>query len=347
MLASVSSVAELKARCAVLLADAGIDASINSLVPTAAGGNNRTYHLETSAGSFAVKQYFRHEGDPRDRLGTEFAFLSYAAKTAPSVAPTPLAMNTDFGLALYEFVEGRPYKAEEITWALVGCAAQFFCALNDPGARLSAAATLPTASEACFSIKEHLSLVASRLDRLRLIDVAGDEDRTAQVLIGQLLSRWQSLEEAVITASRRAQLDTETPLEPAQRCISPSDFGFHNALAQADGSPRFLDFEYGGWDDPAKMSSDFFAQLAVPVPDDLFDRFVQQTTAPFPRSDELVCRASLLRPVYQVKWCCIALNVFMPVNLARRKFANSALDENSLKRDQIIKATTLFQSICS
>jgi hypothetical protein len=335
---------DLHAPCAALLAAAGIGASISSLVSCNAGGNNRTYRLETTAGAFAVKQYFRHEGDIRDRLTAEFGFLEYAAKAAPGMAPTPLVMDSSSGLALYEFIEGEPYKAGEITWAQVGRAAKFFTALNNPAARRDAA-TLPVASEACFSIAEHLNLIASRLDRLRTIDVAGDEDRAAQALITQIHTRWQVLKDEVSAACRNAGSNPAIPLDIAQRCVSPSDFGFHNALAQPDGTPRFLDFEYAGWDDPAKMTGDFFAQLAVPVPADLFDRFVQETVEPFPRPDELAERARLLRPVYQIKWCCIALNVFLPVNLARRRFANPSLDENALKRAQLAKAATLFQSI--
>lgn len=335
---------DLLARCAALLANADIKATAQSLVSCNSGGNNRTYRLETSAGAFAVKQYFRHAGDTRDRLAAEFDFLVYAAKAAPGMAPVPLAMDASSGMALYEFVEGHPYKAGEITWQQVGSAAGFFTALNNPAARRDAA-TLPTASEACFSITEHLNLIAARLDRLRAIELASDEDRAAQVLIEQIHTRWLALSEQVIAAYMHTGRDPSAPIDPAQRCISPSDFGFHNALAQPDGVPRFLDFEYAGWDDPAKMTGDFFAQLAVPVPDEYFDRFVQEATATFPRSDELVERARLLRPVYQVKWCCIALNVFLPVNLARRRFANPGLDEKALKQAQLAKAEFLFQSL--
>ncbi|MDO8788026.1 MAG: aminoglycoside phosphotransferase family protein [Sulfuritalea sp.] len=338
--------ADLHAPCAALLAAANVCASIRSLVPCNAGGNNRTYRLETSAGVFAVKQYFRHEGDTRDRLAAEFDFLVYAAKAAPGMAPAPLAKSAANGLALFEFIEGCPYQAGEIAWEHVDSAARFFRALNDPVARMEAA-TLPLASEACFSITEHLNLIAARLDRLRTVDVTSNEDRAAQALTTQIHARWLELKDEVSAASRSIGPDPAAHLEPAQRCISPSDFGFHNALAQSDGTPRFLDFEYAGWDDPAKMTGDFFAQLAVPVPTDLFDRFVQEASAALPRPDELAERARLLRPVYQVKWCCIALNVFLPVNLARRKFADPTLDEDALKRAQLAKAATLFQSIAT
>jgi len=45
-----------------------------------------------------------------------------------------------------------------------------------------------------------------------------------------------------------------------ETCLSPSDFGFHNALVDPSGALSFLDFEYAGRDDPAKPVSDFFCQ---------------------------------------------------------------------------------------
>jgi hypothetical protein len=335
---------DLRARCANLLVQAGIATTIEDLIACNAGGNNRTYRLTTPAGTFAVKQYFRHENDTRDRLAAEFGFLEYAAMAAPGIAPSPLSMNAADGLALYEFVQGRAYRTGEVTRTHVEHAARFFVALNSPAARINAG-TLPTASEACFSISDHLAVISSRLERLRHAETASDLDLVARNLTELIHGHWLRLADEVVSASRKAGLDPDQPLDATRRCVSPSDFGFHNALAQDDGSPRFLDFEYAGWDDPAKMTGDFFAQLAVPVPPDLFDGFVRQVATVNSRPEEFIVSASLLRPVYQVKWCCIALNVFLPVNLARRRFANPALDEVALKEAQLAKATTLFQSI--
>jgi len=90
---------------------------------------------------------------------------------------------------------------------------------------------------------------------------------------------------------------------------------------------------------------DRLAQLAVPVPANLFEYFVQACVTPFVHPAELIKRAELLRPLYRVKWCCIALNVFLPVHIARRKFADPYLDETVLKRAQLAKAYTLYQSL--
>ena len=134
-------------------------------------------------------------------------------------------------------------------------------------------------------------------------------------------------------------------LTDAERCISPSDFGFHNALKRQDGSLCFLDFEYAGWDDPAKMTGDFFSQLAIPVPQKYFEYFVHAVMEPFSSKKLLIQRAHLLRSVYQIKWCCIALNIFIPDNLKRRQFANPECDVIQLKRAQLEKARHLIEKL--
>lgn len=340
----MNSPQDLSSRIAALLAHAGLPTAIASIDACIGGGNNRTYRITAGNGIFAAKQYFRHEGDSRDRLATEFAFLSYANKVAPGFAPKPYAMDEGGGIALHEFVEGQALQPGEIGLPEVQQAAGFFQALNLPAAR-NEALLLPVASEACFSIQRHVDLIGQRLARLNEIAQRDAEDRQALRLVQKLTAHWQELVTAIAAKAAEAGVDPSKELEATQRCISPSDFGFHNALREADGNIRFLDFEYAGWDDPAKMTGDFFAQLALPVPEILFDYFVQACVAPFVRPAQLIKRAELLRPLYRVKWCCIALNVFLPVHIARRQFADPCLDETNLKRTQLAKACTLYQSL--
>ncbi len=333
---------ELYAPITDLLARGGIDASPEAITPCALSGNNRIYRIETAVGVFAVKQYFRHEGDTRDRLAAEYAFLTYAKAAVPDSTPRPYACDPRAGLALYEFVEGHPFQAGEIGATQVNAAIRFFRALNAPSLR--AAAQLPVASEASFSIADHLALIDGRISRLLEMIPQSEVDSEALGFFRRLDERWQQLSENICADVNRAHLSFEAMLAPAQRCISPSDFGFHNALAEENGSIRFLDFEYAGWDDPAKTVGDFFAQLAVPVPPEYYAHFVAESMGMFPESELLVYRANLLRPVYQIKWCCIALNVFVQIHLARRKFANPDLDEMALKQTQLAKAKQIFQS---
>ena len=149
----------------------------------------------------------------------------------------------------------------------------------------------------------------------------------------ELKPTWSSLS---ATLSQTPQADESLP--PAQRCLSPSDFGFHNALLSEDGRLRFFDFEYAGWDDPAKLACDFFCQPQVPVAfrhrDDFLARLAQALELDAAFSD----RARRLQPAYQVKWCCIMLNEFVRGDRARRDFAKGTTDAGERRRDQLEKA---------
>ena len=307
------------------------------------GGNNRTYKVKTQQGTFAVKKYFSQLADRRNRLASEFAFLTYAQSVTMQQTPTPYCYDEDAGLALYEFINGTSLGVDDIHDAEIDQAISFFTALNQqPHSWID---TLPLASEACFSLQAHLDLIAARIEGLQQIIPNKPEDKDAIRLVQKLKIVWSDLVTHILRAAAAARIDFHLPLKQSLRCISPSDFGFHNALKTADGSLRFLDFEYAGWDDPAKMVGDFFSQLAVPVSEHYFDRFVENVMQPFDHPEFLIQRASLLRFAYQVKWCCIALNVFIPVHMARRRFANPHLDETEMKQKQLYKAEKLLKNL--
>ncbi len=139
--------------------------------------------------------------------------------------------------------------------------------------------------------------------------------------------------------------ESSAALPSAHRCLSPSDFGFHNALLTPDGTLRFLDFEYAGWDDPAKLVCDFFCQPRVPVGLEFWSRMVGALGEGLGMGDSLEARAALLLPAYRLKWCCILLNEFLPTALARRAFAHADLGREETKGIQLAKARRVITSL--
>jgi hypothetical protein len=319
-----------------LLARTGRAASPHSIEPLASGGNNRVFLVRSGAESYVAKWYFHGSGDGRDRLRSEYAFLEQAWSAGLRCVPQPLASDPARHVALYEHVLGRRLAAGEVDEARVLEAARFFAALNEPSRRRAAAA-LPAASEACFSVAEHLAMVDERLARFENLRVESDADRDALAYLGELGKAWREQKARILAADARP----EQALEARWRCVSPSDFGFHNALARADGSLCFLDFEYAGWDDPAKAFGDFFAHPGSPVARRHRDAFLQAAAAPFEDAGRLLARAQLLEPVFRVKWCCIILNEFLPAAAERRRFANPQADAEAGKRAQLQKAQRL------
>lgn len=329
--------AGLEERVAALLANAQMGTEF-TLSACTQGGNNRIHRVETAKGIFAVKEYFRHPDDPRDRLASEAAFLEYANSVSPGATPRLLAVLPDAGLTLVEFIDGGRLGPGDVGPEHVDAAVEFFRQLNEPSAR--ARARLPAASEASFSIDEQLSLIDRRVAALLGAQPSPITDTEAGQFFRQLHASWQRIAASIRARARTDCLDRLLP--QSMRCISPSDFGFHNALVACDGRVRFIDFEYAGWDDPGKTAADFFAQPAVPVPIGYFERFTVNAFAVLPDPEAATRRALLLRPAYLVKWCCIALNIFVPVHLARRRFANPLLDETALRRSQLSVAVRLL-----
>jgi len=137
-------------------------------------------------------------------------------------------------------------------------------------------------------------------------------------------------------------MDLEALLARRDRCISPSDFGFHNAILEKDKILRFIDFEYAGWDDPAKLVCDFFCQQQVPVPMAFFERFVEGIGTTVFDYDGFRSRVTLLLPVYCVKWCCILLNEFLSCGHSRRQFASAKGDVEMRKEIQLMKARRML-----
>ena len=331
--------AGIACRAAQLLADAGAPRDA-LLLPLAGGGNNRVYRVASGGRSFLLKEYFRHPGDRRDRLGSEFGFARFAWDHGVRCIPEPIACDAAQGVALYDFVEGAPIAAGEIALADIEQAAAFARALD--GVRLAPGAqSLPDASEACFCVAAHLDLVEMRLQRLLAITPLTELDKKAKQFVEtELCHSFEQVRFRIDGALAGLRIPAVKELTCQERTISPSDFGFHNALRRRDGTLVFLDFEYAGWDDPAKLVCDFFCQVAVPVPPSFQERFIR-AVANQGADRWQQARLRLLMPLYRIKWCCIVLNHFLPVDVARRRFASR--DAEVKKLSQLKLARNLLQ----
>jgi hypothetical protein len=229
-------------------------------------------------------------------------------------------------------VEGKPLSDGEIGVEEISQALNFFLDLNALRTR-SDALTLANASESCFTLREHIALIDERFDRLSTITLSDEPDRQCLEFVkSPLTEAWVQIRHRIKSSIDYA---TDVPLKPTDRVISPSDFGFHNAIKTENGL-IFLDFEYAGWDDPAKVAGDIFNQVAVPVPSEFFAWVANTISEATSEPENMLRRIHLLLPLYRIKWCCILLNVFLPIDGARREFAQGGASER--KREQLKKA---------
>ncbi len=324
------------------------------LTPLAGGRNNRVFRVDVPAGSLVLKAYFQHAGDPRDRLDAEYAFIKHVWAMGLRQLPQPIARLPLRQLALYGFIAGKPFAPGGVTKEHVLQAADFVLRINqrrDELAGASASADLITeerpvlaeASDACFSLVEHMTSIERRLSALLTLPVHDELDQQMiQFVEQELIVAWRQATSQFRTQVSQAGGDLHEPVPTADRVISPSDFGFHNAIEREDGSAAFIDFEYAGWDDPAKLICDFFTQVAVPVPAEHRSLFMHRFTACLQDVTAVRQRVAWLLPLYRIKWCCLALNAFLPVAADRRKFAQPGEDPARHRSRQLAQARALL-----
>ncbi len=270
-------------------------------------------------------------------MRSEFAFLSFCWDLGIQVIPRPLACDNHNRVALYEFIQGEKIKADEISESHILQFLGFYSKIN----RLKVsqrAYQLPDASEACFSINDHLACIDNRIERLKKIPATNPIDTEAiEFIQASLLPLWLHTKNNAHRYISTHNINPSETIDPVDRCLSPSDFGFHNALKQGE-MLRFIDFEYAGWDDSAKMICDFFCQPEIPVPVRYVDMFLESVASGLSKPSDLHRRVRVLFPAYRIKWVCIMLNVFHPVDHLRFNFALQGMDLGKKKRLQLEKA---------
>ena len=126
--------------------------------------------------------------------------------------------------------------------------------------------------------------------------------------------------------------------------LSPSDFGFHNALL-VDKKIFWLDFEYFGWDDPAKTISDFLLHPAMNLKEKQKMVFEKEMLQQFMDSKLMLDRYLLLLPIFGIKWCLILLNEFLPDRYAMRVNAKHFSMKDNIHSDQLNKAKNPYQKL--
>lgn len=320
---------------------------LGMLTAARAGGNNRVYRAETAAGIFAVKRYAREADGTCPRLDAEFAALELLGRAGEDAVPKAVASDADAALGVYEWIEGSP--PAQVGTAEIDCAAGFAVRLARVS-RTDAAGAIRPAREASLSGGDILRQVERRF--ARLAEIAGDHAPLAELLD-------KALRPALARAGARARkgydglgLDFDADLVPGERVLSPSDFGFHNALRRPGGAITFIDFEYFGWDDPVRLVADFLLHPGMDLELENRARFSRAMVALFgaggaesPGAERFTSRLDLLYPLVGLRWCAILLNEFLPERWAGRLFAGATRDRETAQAEQLAKARRMIARV--
>lgn len=333
---SRTSMGEGQARQA---ATALLGSGVADLLHVPGGGNNRLYQVNADNGDqYALKSYFSDRSDPRDRLGAEFDGFRFLRQHGIRQVPRPIACDRESGSALYEWVDGEP--VDSIGDAELQQAVAFLTELHGL-AGVAEARDLPLASEACLSGMELVRQIEHRASRLRAVDHMGLKRFLAEPY-ADLHDRHI---DAAVDGYAATGLDFYADLPIGRQTLSPSDFGFHNALRRKDGSLVFLDFEYFGRDDPVKLTSDFLLHPAMALSQEQKQTFYREMRVVYGSDDLFGLRFRLLYPLYGLRWALILLNAFVPERWRRKAFANGGESLEQVQERQLGKARGMIDHI--
>jgi len=311
---------------------------VATVIPVRRGGNNRVFQVSGGESRAVLKIYPSQNEDPRDRLGHEYAALSFLARYGIAQVPRPIACDRDRQCAAYEWVEGVP--PSKPGFAEIDEMADFFLRLQElrgcEGAEALPEGATPALSPASVALQ-----LQQRLDRLIAVISLGSE--AAEFVAADLRPLVATTIAHLRDGCARSTAGFDVPLSPPHRVLSPSDFGFHNALRRPNGGLAFLDFEYFGWDEPAKAVADVMLHAGMALPDELARRYRRRVSEVLTRSDPgFPARFELFFPALRAIWCLILLNEFLPERWARRVLSGAADDREAAQARQLAKARNML-----
>ena len=112
-----------------------------SLTSYPASGNNRVFLATASGQRVVAKLYFSGRGEGLDRLDAEWGFISHVREMGVTAVPQAVARDSAARLALYEFIDGRRLRADDVEAAHVAASARFIPAVGS--SKSSTSAPLP------------------------------------------------------------------------------------------------------------------------------------------------------------------------------------------------------------
>jgi len=305
---------------------------IHSIEKMNGRGNSRLYKLLTSKGNIVLKDYPDLLNDPRKRLETEvnaFNMVESFNKT-----PKVIAFDKSQNIAIYEWIKGSHISSVNNKHILE--ALRFINKIQNAKGKRSC----ELASEACLSVKHLLTQIDDRLNKLLLV-VDQDLQNFLNTVFKPLLCQTEKW-----SCQHWPSNNITNDLPISMQALSPSDFGFHNALLE-DNKLYFLDFEYFGRDDPVKLMADFVWHPGMDLSNDQKTKWLNGVFEIFIKDPNIHARFHAAWPLYGLRWSLILLNEFLNDGWQKRVYANNNLKDNQRSKleDQLKKAKDICMKI--
>ncbi len=311
--------------------------TFTNLIQLSEGCNNRCFRARGANGDVLIKHYSHSPSEIRDRLDAEYSMLSFLHENGITNVPKPLLKDDHAHTGVYGFIQGTPVQNGTVSEDDVIALADLLQKMYDLRIKNSAL-NLPFASDACFTLREYAMKTEKHLHSLCQLE---SSDRITAEIIAFVS---HDVIPYFLTLHAQCMADPilyDSTLDTQYYAISPSDHGFHNSIRSVDGTLYFVDFEYSGWDDPAKMICDPLLQPDIPVPEEFHPLFIRKIKTILDVMPVHPDRLHYIYSILSIKWCCTMLTGFLPVQESRRTVSGNPPDTER-KQYQLAISKKLF-----
>ena len=284
-----------------------------------AGGNAGVVRVKFIDGTEAAMKIYPNDIQ-HDRLYSEYVSTKILRKYKETKIPKGIGFCNRLNVALYSWIEGQSVKYANTDH--IGKIIEFLGRLHSLCSKTEfqlfprASAAVSSGSQLETQFWKRLALLRERSESstelVEFLDV--ELMPVAQTIIQWFRSQWE-------------QDKYNQAIHLQDHTLSPSDFGFHNILRNPEGELIFIDFEYFGWDDPAKLIGDFLLHPAMQLDDGLKSEFVAGAESIY--GSNVIERLKIMWPVLGLCWCLIILNEFRSDLWVRRIGASGTVTANS------------------
>lgn len=303
------------------------------------GGNSRIFSFIDGGEKFCIKYYFKSSEDKRNRLKVEWAFLRFLEESRFKFCPRPIFANAKRGFLIMSLVEGKA-PDQSHSEKFISNFSRFLNSINSEQNR-DLGKDLQVAAEGAFDAASHIEITEQKFMKLK-----NYLDAKSALMLPEIEDVINKIEVKLTELTYLRDISqNHDSLFSSCKCISPSDFGFHNSIIDTKGDVNFIDFEYAGWDDPAKVVLDFFLHPAMS--NSLFDLklLMSQIEIPGLDSQNLTARCSTIYQSAVIRWSVTLLNIFYQDHQNKKLFIDYEFNIVREKTIQLEKSKNMLNRI--
>lgn len=263
--------------------------------------NSKIYKIEFKNNNYAIiKKYPDRFSDNRLRIEREIEALKVLNKYRFKNIPRIIAFDKEFNILIMEYING--YAPKKISIEDLNQSIKFIQKIKKINInRLN----YPFyAVESCENFRNLISQINYKFkDLVRA-------SNTSTVLKKHLNNVLKKTMNNLFKTKKNSKLYKflYKKYKNDNLILSPSDFGFHNTIKSK--KLYFIDFEYFGIDDPAKLVIDFILHPGMRLKTQLKKKWLRANLSLFSQNPYFKERLVFLIPFFAIRWALIVLNDF-------------------------------------